>query len=85
MQAENLKHATVQRPVNCTAVSWQPQKKILAMGWENGEIVIWNEAERDLHEVPNLHNTSVACLAWSAKGARLVSTDQVNKLVASLK
>lgn len=69
----------MQRAVNCTAACWQPQKKILAIGWDNGEIVVWNEAERELHEVPKLHNSGMACLAWSAKGSRLVSTDLVSK------
>ena len=72
-----MSHATIQRSVNCTAISWQTQKKILAIGWESGELVIWNEGERDLHEVPKLHNSAISCLAWSVKGSRLVSTDQV--------
>lgn len=77
MQGENLKHATIQRSVNCTAACWQAQKKILALGWETGEVVIWNEAERELNEVPKLHKSSVCCLEWSAKSSRLVSADMV--------
>ncbi|XP_067952050.1 intraflagellar transport protein 140 homolog [Watersipora subatra] len=78
-EAQN--HATIQRSVNCTAVCWQAQKKILAVGWESGELMIWNEGERDLHEAPKLHKAAISCLAWSVKGSRLVSTDQTGAVI----
>lgn len=76
-QGENLPHATIQRSANPTAVAWQSDKKIVAIGWQTGEVVIWNEGERDLLDVPALHKSAITCLKWSAKGSRLVSTDQV--------
>lgn len=77
LKGENLPHATIQRSASPTAIAWQSDKKIVAIGWQTGEVIIWNEGERDLFEVPGLHKNVVTCLKWSAKGARLVSADQV--------
>ena len=60
-----------------TASVWHPQRKILAVGWETGEITLWNEQDRELVEAPHLHRAEVTVMAWSSHGTRLISADTV--------
>ena len=58
-------------------LSWHPSKKILATGWSNGAIVIWNEAENALRDAIS-HDSQPSTLTWSPNGHRLVSSDAVS-------
>lgn len=79
MQAEVLEgvnfpfHPTAQ----VTSLAWHPVKKILAVGWENGELRIWAEDEENFQDVQSLHRSPITLLQWSSQGARLISTDAV--------
>ena len=61
-----------------TALAWHPTKKILAVGWETGEIQLWNETTKELHEVFPLHKGEISILHWSSKGSQLLSGDSVS-------
>ena len=58
-------------------MSWHPVRKIIAVGWSNGELLMWNEHDRDLHEVYSIHKSKINTVKWSYNGHRLVSGDQV--------
>ena len=59
-------------------MAWHPTKKILAVGWDNGELLVWNEHDHELHESLPLHKTSITVLGWSSAGTRLSSGDKVD-------
>ncbi|XP_023244589.1 intraflagellar transport protein 140 homolog [Centruroides sculpturatus] len=58
-----------------TSVAWHPVRKIIAYGWENGEIVLWNGKTEILQNETSKHKTPVLYLQWSDGGGRLVSVD----------
>jgi WD40 repeat protein len=60
-----------------TTFAWHPTRKILAVGWESGDVLVWNEHDHELHEASSLHNAAVRIIEWSLNGSRLVSGDEV--------
>lgn len=58
-------------------MSWHPVRKIIAVGWTNGELLTWNEHDKDLHEVFSIHKSRINTVKWSHNGHRLVTGDQV--------
>ncbi|XP_066914160.1 intraflagellar transport protein 140 homolog isoform X1 [Clytia hemisphaerica] len=55
---------------------WHPSKKLLAVGWSNGEICIWNESDKDVHEAPIFHKSTLTNIHWNGTGSRLITADQ---------
>lgn len=76
-QGEKLLNIPLTRTCQATAMAWHPTKKILAVGWDNGELLVWNEHDHELHESLPLHKTSITVLGWSSAGTRLSSGDKV--------
>ena len=68
----------LQRSCQATSSSWHPTKKIIAVGFENGELLIWNAMDHELFEGLPLHKHAVTVLHWSSQGTRLVSGDKVS-------
>ncbi|XP_047485121.1 intraflagellar transport protein 140 homolog [Penaeus chinensis] len=64
-----------------TSVTWHPSKRILAIGWETGELYLWNDHEHEFHEIQSLHRAPISILSFSAAGTRLVSADASGSLV----
>ncbi|XP_018335270.1 intraflagellar transport protein 140 homolog [Agrilus planipennis] len=64
-----------------TTLVWHPERKILVTGWENGEIKIWNGADKDFYNVQGLHQAPIILLKFSEKGGRLASCDSTGSLV----
>lgn len=67
----------IQRSNHVKSLDWHPTRKILAIGWENGEVVIWNENDHELHETSTNHKTAVNIVAWNPSGSRLATADVV--------
>ena len=80
IQGEKLQHKPINNQMHVCNVAWHPSRKIVAVGWQNGEIVIWNEQERELIEPPHLHKGEITILHWSSSGSRFVSGDNVSIL-----
>ena len=59
-------------------MQWHPSKKILAVGWESGEVLIWNEHDHELYEVVHLHKTEIKSVHWTSNGTRLLTVDAVS-------
>ncbi|XP_071507651.1 intraflagellar transport protein 140 homolog, partial [Diadema antillarum] len=75
-EGEPLPNASIQRACYSTSLSWHPTQPAVAVGFENGEILIWNEAEQQMFEANKLHKGQVCLLQWSISGQRLLSGDK---------
>lgn len=58
-------------------MQWHPTKKILAIGWETGEIQIWNEHDHELYEIVHLHKSDIKSVNWTSNGTRILTGDSV--------
>ena len=58
-------------------MKWHPIKSILAIGWETGDIQIWNDTEKHLYEPQTNHCMEIKSLDWTSSGSRLLSCDYV--------
>lgn len=64
-----------------TALAWHPEKKILIVGWENGEIYLYIDSKSQCLKVDTLHQSAVTLLQWSTRGSRLISTDKNGSVI----
>ncbi|KAB7493708.1 Intraflagellar transport protein [Armadillidium nasatum] len=64
-----------------TVIAWHPFKRILAIGWESGELFIYNDHEHELHEIQSLHRSPLSVLHFSSGGKRLVTADTSGSVV----
>lgn len=76
-QGELVEDSSIQRSSVVTAIVWHPVRKILAIGWQSGDVLIWNEHDHELHEASSIHQSAVQVIQWSNNGNRLVTSDQV--------
>ena len=60
-----------------TTLSWHSTKKILAVGWDNGEITLWNGQDKEIHAASQLHSSSISTMVWTSRGSRIGSCDKV--------
>ena len=58
-------------------ISWHPIRQIAAVGWDNGQVFIWNVQEQESYEIPSLHTKKITTLCWSSSGSILSSGDSV--------
>ncbi|CAH0563779.1 unnamed protein product [Brassicogethes aeneus] len=80
---ESIKNVTfpVHRSYQVTSLAWHPEKTVLACGWENGELKIWDGMEKEFVNIAGLHKSPVILLEFSEKGSRLVSCDTSGSIV----
>ena len=79
-QAENISipsHPTGQ----VTSAAWHPTRKVLAIGWENGELFLFSDHNNTCSEVQTVHTASIVLLEWSQAGSRLISGDGAGSVV----
>lgn len=69
------------RASEAVGLAWHPTRMLLAIGWKDGAISLWNAEDRRLQEDSGAHRSSISGLAWDAAGERLVSTDDAGKVV----
>ena len=67
----------IQRSAHVKSLDWHPSRKILAAGWGNGEVVVWNENDHELHETSMHHRAEVVTVQWNPSGSRLATADSV--------
>lgn len=77
LQGEKLPHKPLVNHAQVCTLTWHPTRKILAVGWQTGEISLWNEQEQELIDAPHMHKGELSILHWSSSGSRLVSGDKV--------
>eukprot|EP00056_Hartaetosiga_gracilis_P002835 m.57093 g.57093 ORF g.57093 m.57093 type:complete len:1349 (+) comp11214_c0_seq1:56-4102(+) len=73
---DHLFQSTIQRSASPTVIAWHPTKKLLATGWESGEVIMWNEETQSLYEGQTVHEGHITALTWSYDGSRLFSADE---------
>ena len=61
-------------------MAWSPAARLLAVGWADGAVTLWNDVTRKTEETTRVHVRPVSCLVWSRDGSRLVSGDEDGKL-----
>ena len=79
-QVENVSippHPTAQ----VTSAAWHPTRKVLAIGWENGELFLFSDHNNTCSEVTTVHTASIVLLEWSQAGSRLISGDGAGSVV----
>ncbi|XP_077561362.1 intraflagellar transport protein 140 homolog [Haemaphysalis longicornis] len=65
-----------------SAMCWHPgPAPLLALGWDSGELCVWDERQAVLHEPQTQHKRAVARLLWNGAGTRLVSIDAVGTCI----
>ena len=79
---ELIEDATIQRTAFPTALQWHPTLKLLATGWSNGEVIVWNDATRSVLESKSLHDKEVVFLEWSKDGSTLLSGGKEGRIGA---
>lgn len=80
MQGEHVESCHLERPHQPTVLRWHPTKPVLALGWENGEVVLLTHPSGDQTVLPSTHTACITLLEWSSSGSRLVTGDQVSVL-----
>lgn len=80
MQGEYVESCHLERPHQPTALRWHPTKAMLALGWENGDVVLLTHPSGDQTVLPSTHKACITLLEWSSSGTRLVTGDQVSVL-----
>ena len=72
--------AYLQRAALPTAMSWHPTKKILAVGWANGELSIWNDSTHTAFDCKAMHTAAITFVKWKDDGLRVASGDREGKV-----
>ncbi|XP_042080151.1 intraflagellar transport protein 140 homolog [Haplochromis burtoni] len=79
-QGEHVESCHVVRPHQPTGLRWHPTKPVLAVGWDNGEVVLLTHPPGDQTVLPGVHTTTIKLLEWSSFGSRLVTGDESGAL-----
>ena len=64
-----------------TTTAWHPNKKMLAIGWETGELYLYSDHNNSCVELQTIHTSSIVILEWSQAGSRLISEDGSGSVV----
>ncbi|KAJ4940251.1 hypothetical protein JOQ06_026560 [Pogonophryne albipinna] len=79
-QGEFVERCHLERLHPPTVMRWHPTKPLLALGWENGEVVLLTHPSGDQTVLPSTHVACITLLEWSSSGSRLVTGDETGAL-----
>jgi intraflagellar transport protein 140 len=77
-QGEPLSSCIIRKTKKATVLSWHPTKKVVAVGWETGEVTAHNCQDNENYDIPRVHKTEITIMQWSSNGSRLLSGDVVS-------
>lgn len=77
IQGEIITDMCVEKPHLVEAICWHPDRKIIAIGWSNGEIATCNVHENEVYSMTLHHQNNVNIVRWSITGNHLISVDKV--------
>ena len=75
-KGEVIDDLVVQRSLPVEEIEWHPEKKLLAAGWQSGEITISNVGVSEVYEQVQGHVSPITTLNWSTKGKHLLTSDK---------
>jgi len=65
----------INRNLTPTAMAWHPVYSVLAVGWQNGLITLWNGENNTTREDANLHKAPIINITFNPNGHRMVTCD----------
>eukprot|EP00079_Xenopus_tropicalis_P029812 XP_012825483.1 PREDICTED: intraflagellar transport protein 140 homolog isoform X1 [Xenopus tropicalis] len=72
---DHVQDAQIKRTSHPTVLSWHPTKRTLVTGWTTGELVVFNEQDKEEYTLQTTHTAEITVLEWSSGNSRLVSAD----------
>lgn len=76
-KGELVDGSKIEKDVSASVLQWHPTRKLVACGWKNGDIILWNEHDKEAHEAPLVHKSAITDIQWNGTGSRLITTDEV--------
>lgn len=67
--------------IQVISIAWHPIRQFLAVGYETGQLVLWNHEEGESFEGIRSHHSEVVMLEWSNCGNFLTSGDSMGLLI----
>lgn len=77
-QGEYESDARIRKSRPASILAWHPSRRVLAIGWETGEVTVWNDTEHEMYEIPPLHKGEITILHWTSGGTKLLTGDVVS-------